>query len=137
MQEITTFLMFTGKAEEAINFYVSVFPNSSIVAINRYAEGEPGVLGTVKHATFILNGLEFMAIDSYEEHGFTFTPSISLFVNCKTEKDIDELFARLSQDGQVLMPLDQYPFSQRFCWINDKFGVSWQLSLPLISSIYS
>jgi predicted 3-demethylubiquinone-9 3-methyltransferase (glyoxalase superfamily) len=129
MQEITTFLMFTGKAEEAINFYVSVFPNSSIVSINRYKEGESGTAGTVQLATFILNGLEFMAIDSNIDHGFTFTPSVSLYVKCKTEKDIDEFYAKLSQGGLELMALDRYPFSQKFGWVNDKYGVSWQLSL--------
>jgi predicted 3-demethylubiquinone-9 3-methyltransferase (glyoxalase superfamily) len=129
MQDITTFFMFTGKAEEAIKTYISLFPNSEIISIERYGEGESGRAGSVKHATFLLNGVEFMAIDSEDVHGFSFTPSMSLFVKCKTEEEIDALFSKLSQDGQIMMPLDQYPFSKKFGWIADKFGVSWQLSL--------
>lgn len=129
MQEIITFLMFTGKAEEAINMYVSLFPNSEIISIDLYGDGESGKAGSVKHATFLLNGVEFMAIDSDDVHVFTFTPSMSLFVKCKSEEEIDDLYAKLSQAGQILMPLDQYPFSKKFGWIADKFGVSWQLSL--------
>lgn len=129
MQKITTFLMFEGKAEEAINFYLSAFNNSEVFAITRYGKNEAGAEGTVKHATFILNGQEFMAIDSNIQHGFTFTPAISLYVKCETQEEIDELFKKLSHDGQVLMPLDQYDFSKKFGWVADKFGVSWQLSL--------
>ena len=81
------------------------------------------------HATFSLNEQEFMCIDSYVEHAFTFTPSMSLYVNCETEAEINRLFERLSQGGQVLMPLDHYPFSQKFAWVSDRFGVSWQLNL--------
>jgi predicted 3-demethylubiquinone-9 3-methyltransferase (glyoxalase superfamily) len=131
MQDITTFLMFTGKAEEAINLYVSLFPDSKILSLERYGEGESGKAGSVKHAVFLLNGVEFMAIDSEDVHGFSFTPSMSLFVKCKSEEEIDNLFSKLSRDGQIMMPLDQYPFSKKFGWIADKFGVSWQLSLPL------
>jgi predicted 3-demethylubiquinone-9 3-methyltransferase (glyoxalase superfamily) len=83
----------------------------------------------VLHATFILNGQEFMCIDSSVKHEFTFTPSISLYVKCDTEEEIDELFEKLSQDGEVLMPLAAYPFSAKFGWVQDKFGVSWQLNL--------
>lgn len=129
MQKITTFLMFDGKAEEAISFYVSLFEDSRIVSITRYEEGEPGAEGTVKHAVFSLSGQEFMAIDSNIEHDFTFTPAISLYVQCETEQEVDELFEKLSAQGQVLMPLDEYPFSQKFAWVADRFGVSWQLNV--------
>ncbi|MEX6690223.1 VOC family protein [Danxiaibacter flavus] len=129
MQKITTFLMFEGKAEEAMNFYTSLFSNSGIVDISRYGAGEQGKEGTVKHATFSLNGQEFMCIDSFVSHGFTFTPSISLYVKCETEEEIDKVFAALSANGQVLMPLGPYPFSKKFGWLSDKFGVSWQLTL--------
>ena len=129
MQKLTTFFMFEGKAEQAINFYISVFKNSRIVAISRYGENEAGIKDTVKHATFILNGQEFMAIDSSVKHGFTFSPATSIFVNCETRDEIDELFAKLSQGGQVFMPLDRYDFSERFGWVGDQFGVTWQLSL--------
>jgi predicted 3-demethylubiquinone-9 3-methyltransferase (glyoxalase superfamily) len=129
MQKVTTFLMFTGRAEEAMNLYTSLFKQSKILNITRYGADEAGAEGTVQHATFTLHGQEFMCIDSSAQHAFTFTPSISLYVHCETEEEIDSVFAKLSQDGQVLMPLDQYPFSQKFGWLSDRFGVSWQLSL--------
>lgn len=128
-QKITTFLMFSGKAEEAMKFYVSLFSDSKIVNITRYGKDGPGPEGTVLHATFTLNGQEFMAIDSPVKHDFGFTAAVSLYVKCGTPKEIDELYKKLSEGGQVFMPLDKYPFSERFGWVADKFGVSWQLTL--------
>ncbi|WP_430476822.1 VOC family protein [Bacillus cereus] len=128
-QKITTFLMFEGKAEEAMNFYTSLFDQSEIVSISRYDENGPGKEGTVIHATFTLNGQEFMCIDSFVNHDFTFTPAMSLYVTCETEEEIETVFHKLAQDGAVLMPLGAYPFSKKFGWLNDKFGVSWQLTL--------
>lgn len=130
MQQITTFLMFFGQAEEAIQLYTSLFANSTIVNISRFGAGEEGPEGKVRHATFSLNGQQFMCIDSNAaDHGFTFTPAISLYVTCATEAEIDRLYAGLSAGGGVMMPLDAYPFSPKFAWIADRFGVSWQLSL--------
>ena len=129
MQKVTTFLMFTGQAEAAMNLYTSLFKQSAILNITRYGANEAGAEGSVQHATFTLNGQEFMCIDSNPVHAFTFTPSMSLYVRCDTEEEIDRVFATLSQDGQILMPLDRYPFSQKFGWLADRFGVSWQLSL--------
>ena len=129
MQKITTFLMFEGKAEAAINLYTSLFKDSRVVNITRYGPNEDGPEGSVMHATFALNGQEFMAIDSAVRHGFTFTPSMSLYVRCGSEAEIDALFAALSEGGAVMMPLGEYPFSPRFGWLADKFGVSWQLTL--------
>ncbi|PHE73119.1 hypothetical protein COF47_23285 [Bacillus wiedmannii] len=128
-QKITTFLMFEGKAEEAMNFYTSLFDQSEIVSISRYDENGPGKEGTVIHATFTLNGQEFMCIDSYVNHNFTFTPAMSLYVTCDTEEEIETVFHKLAQDGAILMPLGAYPFSKKFGWLNDKYGVSWQLTL--------
>ncbi|WP_439022741.1 VOC family protein [Bacillus thuringiensis] len=128
-QKITTFLMFEGKAEEAMNFYTALFDQSEIVSISRYDENGPGKEGTVIHATFTLNGQEFMCIDSYVNHNFTFTPAMSLYVTCDTEEEIETAFNKLAQDGAVLMPLGAYPFSKKFGWLNDKYGVSWQLTL--------
>lgn len=128
-QKITTFLMFEGKAEEAMNFYTSLFNQSEIVSISRYDENGPGKEGTVIHATFTLNGQEFMCIDSYVKHDFTFTPAMSLYVTCDREEEIETVFNKLAQDGKVLMPLGSYPFSKKFGWLNDKYGVSWQLTL--------
>lgn len=129
MSKITTFLMFEGQAEEAMNFYTSIFDHSEIVSVSRYGANEAGTEGTVIHATFTLNGQEFMCIDSNVKHGFSFTPSMSLYVTCETEGEIDRIFEKLSLEGTVLMPLDVYPFSKKFGWLSDKFGVSWQLSL--------
>lgn len=131
MQQVTTFLMFTGQAEAALTLYTSVFANSRILSLTRYGSGEDGAEGTVKHATFSLNGLEFMAIDSNPVHAFTFTPSISLFVKCADEAEIDRVYAALVEGGGVMMPLGAYPFARKFAWIADRFGVSWQLSLAL------
>jgi predicted 3-demethylubiquinone-9 3-methyltransferase (glyoxalase superfamily) len=129
-QKIKTFLMFEGKAEEAMNFYVSLFSDAAITSISRYGAGEAGAEGSVMQATFAVNGQTFMCIDSPVKHGFTFTPAMSLFVDCGSENEIDELFSKLSEGGQVLMPLDKYPFSPRFGWVADRFGVSWQLNMP-------
>lgn len=128
-QKIHTFLMFEGHAEEAMNFYISLFPNSEIISISRYGANQGGKEGSVIHATFSLDGQEFMAIDSSVHHAFTFTPAISLYITCGSEGEVEHLFARLSEGGRILMPLQEYPFSKRFAWVQDRFGVSWQLSL--------
>ncbi len=127
--KVTTFLMFEGQAEEAMTLYVSLFPNSSITEIQRYGAEGPGAEGSVMRAVFSLSGREFFCIDSPAKHGFGFTPAISLFVDCDTEAEVDRLFAGLSEGGQVMMPLSAYPFSPKFAWCSDRFGVSWQLSL--------
>jgi predicted 3-demethylubiquinone-9 3-methyltransferase (glyoxalase superfamily) len=127
MPTITPFLMFTGNAEEAMEFYLSVFPEGRILNITRYGENEAGPAGKVMHATFSLCGQTLMCIDSLVSHAFHFTPSLSLHVQCDSEAEVDALHAKLSDGGQVLMPLDVYPFSPRYAWLNDRFGVSWQL----------
>lgn len=128
MQKITTFLMFDGRAEEAMNFYISLFPGSSIISISRYEDGVEHMKGKVIHAVFALGEQTYMCIDSNVKHAFTFTPAMSLFVDCNTEEEIDKLCLALSQNGSVLMPLGPYPFSKKFTWLSDKFGVSWQLT---------
>ncbi|MBZ5753023.1 VOC family protein [Metabacillus rhizolycopersici] len=128
-QKIHTFLMFEGKAEEAMNYYTSIFDQSEIMTITRYGENGPGEEGTVVQATFSIKGQVFMCSDSYVKHEFTFTPSISLFVTCDTEEEINRAFEKLSEDGNVYMPLQAYPFSEKFGWVGDKFGVTWQLNL--------
>jgi predicted 3-demethylubiquinone-9 3-methyltransferase (glyoxalase superfamily) len=129
VRKITTFLMFEGKAEEAMNFYISLFADSAIKSISRYGENEGGPAGTVRHAVFVINGQEFMCIDSFVKHGFSFTPAMSLFVGLDDESELDKLYAALSEGGQILMPLATYPFSKKYGWVNDKYGVSWQLTL--------
>ena len=130
-QKFTTFLMFEGNAEEAMTFYISVFKDSRIVSIARYGKDGPGREGTVQHATFSLGGQEFMAIDSPAKHAFTFTPSISIFVTCDTEAELDAAAEKLAAGGTYLMPPGDYGFSRKFAWAQDRFGVSWQLTLPL------
>ena len=132
MTKVTPFLMFQGgKAEEAMNFYTSLIKDSEITNITRYGANEPGGdEGTVMQATFTLKGQEFMCIDSNIEHQFTFTPSFSIFVDCDTEEELTNLYEKLLEGGQALMPLDNYGFSRKFGWVNDRFGVSWQINLP-------
>jgi predicted 3-demethylubiquinone-9 3-methyltransferase (glyoxalase superfamily) len=115
MQKITPFLWFDGKAEEAMNFYTSIFKNSKIGRISRYGEAGPGPKGTVMSATFQLDGQEFMALNGGPQ--FTFSPAISFFVNCETQEEVDELWDRLSEGGE----------KQRCGWLKDKYGVSWQI----------
>jgi predicted 3-demethylubiquinone-9 3-methyltransferase (glyoxalase superfamily) len=128
-QKIKTFLMFEGRCEEAVNFYVSLFRDAAVTSIRRYGAEGPGAEGSVMQATFTVQGQAFMCIDSPVKHGFTFTPAMSLFVDCGSEEEIGELYSKLSDGGQILMPLDKYPFSRKFGWLSDKFGVSWQLNL--------
>lgn len=126
---VKPFLMFEGSAEAAMNFYVSLFRNSSVLYVERYGPGEPGKEGSIKRAEFAVAGQNVMCIDSPVKHGFTFTPSVSLFVDCESETELDSLFNSLSQNGGVLMPPANYGFSTKFTWLNDCFGVSWQLNL--------
>lgn len=119
-----------GKAEEAMKFYTSLIEDSEITNIIRYGASESGEEGTVMQAYFTLKGQQFMCIDSNVKHEFSFTPSFSIYVTCEIEQEIDLLYQKLSEGGQALMPLDDYGFSKKFGWLNDCFGVSWQLNLP-------
>lgn len=129
MQKLTPNLWFDTEAEEAAEYYVSVFNNSTIGTISRYdaasakASGQPE--GSAMTVPFELEGQEFVALNGGPQ--FTFTPAISFMVNCPTKDEVDELWAQLSDGGTELMPLDAYPFSERYGWIEDRYGVSWQL----------
>jgi predicted 3-demethylubiquinone-9 3-methyltransferase (glyoxalase superfamily) len=115
MQKITPFLWFDGKAEEAMNFYVSIFKNSKPGRVVRYGEAGPGPKGTVMTAVFQLDGQEFVALNGGPQ--FKFSQAVSFVVNCKTQKEVDELWEKLSAGGQ-----------QQMCgWLKDKFGLSWQI----------
>ena len=133
MTELSTCLMFVGdqhgRAEEAIELYVSLFAGARVLEIERYGPGEDEPEGTVKQARFSVAGRELRALDSGRDHQFTFTPAISLFVDCEEEAELDRAYELLSEGGAVLMPLQEYPFSRRFAWLQDRFGVSWQLKL--------
>lgn len=127
--QVCPFLMFAGRCEAAMNLYVSLIPDSRILEVRRYGPGEQGPQGTVMVASFALGDLTVMCSDSPVEHAFDFTPSSSLFVTCESREQLDHLAQALADGGQVLMPLDNYGFSQRFAWVQDRFGVSWQLNL--------
>ena len=127
MQKITPFLWFDGNAEEAANFYVSTFRNSKVVNTTRYEEAGPAAKGTIVTVEFQLEGQEFTALNGGPR--FKFTPAVSFYVACETPQEIDELWQKLSEGGTVLMELDKYPFSEKFGWVADKFGLSWQLNL--------
>ena len=127
--KITPFLMFEGRAEEAMNFYVSLFAGSDIQSVKRYGPGETGAEGTIERADFIVAGQAVICTDSPIEHAFSFTPSFSFFVECESEDELDSAFNQLSDNGDILMPPDNYGFSRKFTWVSDRFGVSWQLNL--------
>jgi predicted 3-demethylubiquinone-9 3-methyltransferase (glyoxalase superfamily) len=115
MKKITPFLWFDGKAEEAMNFYISIFKNSKVVSITRYGEAGPGPKGSVMTAAFQINGQEFVALNGGPQ--FTFSPAISFVVNCETQQEVDELWEKLSEGGE-----------KQVCgWLKDKYGLSWQV----------
>lgn len=136
----TTFLTFVGdqcgKAEEAMKFYTSIFPNSEIKRVTKYSEGEVGgAPELIKYGVFTLNGVEYRVSENNYNHAWSFSPGVSLFVECDSESEIDALFETLSSNGgQVMVPLDNYRsgdygFGEKFGWCEDKYGVSWQLNL--------
>lgn len=128
--QIATFLTFQKEnAEQAMNYYISLFDNSKIIKMQRWGKEEPGKEGTLMHATFSLNGKLFMCSDSPPIHDWDFTPAVSNYVECSNESELEQLFAALSKNGEVMMPLNNYGFSQKFGFVQDQFGVSWQLNL--------
>jgi predicted 3-demethylubiquinone-9 3-methyltransferase (glyoxalase superfamily) len=114
-QKITPFLWFDGKAEAAANFYVSVFRNAKVVSVTRYGQAGPGPKGSVMSAVFQLEGQQFHALNGGPQ--FKFSPAISLFVDCETQQEVDELWERLSAGGKT----------NRCGWLDDKFGLTWQI----------
>jgi len=136
----TTFLTFVGdqcgKAEEAMNHYISLFPNSEVKKIIRYDEGEAG--GTpelIKYALFTLNGVEYMISESNFKHDWSFSPAVSILINSDAENEIQTLYDKLSVDGgMVMVPFDKYEtgdygFGKKYGWCQDKYGISWQFIL--------
>ena len=129
MQKITPCLWFDNQAEEAANFYTSIFKNSKIGNISRY--GKEGYeihgreAGTVMTVDFEIEGEKFTALNGGPL--FKFTPAISFLVDCKTKQEVDALWEKLSQEGTALMELGEYPFSKRYGWTSNKDGISWQI----------
>lgn len=115
MQKISPFLWFDGKAEEAANFYISIFKNSKLGSIMRYGDAGPGPKGSVMSVTFELDGQEFIALNGGPV--FTFSPAISFFVKCETQDEVDNYWTKLSAGGET----------QRCGWLTDKYGVTWQI----------
>lgn len=118
-----------NNAENAMNFYVDLFDNSKIVNVQRW--GKDGLVeeGRIMQATFELDGNLFMCSDSPAVHDWDFSPAVSHYINCDSESEIERLFSKLSEHGKVTMQLSNYGFSQKFGWVIDQFGVSWQLNL--------
>ena len=115
MQKIVTFLWFNDQAEEAMNHYISIFPDSKVLSVSRYGDAGPGPKGQVMVANFQLAGQEFMALNGGPE--FKFTEAISLFVNCETQQEVDQLWAKLTAGGE----------ESQCGWLKDKYGLSWQI----------
>lgn len=128
--QIATFLTFQKEnAEKAMNFYVELFNNSEIIEVKRWGKDGPVKEGSIMHATFSLNGNLFMCSDSPPIHEWGFTPAVSNFIDCEDLAELKRLFNKLSANGKVMMPLNNYGFSQKFGFVEDQFGVSWQLNL--------
>jgi predicted 3-demethylubiquinone-9 3-methyltransferase (glyoxalase superfamily) len=123
MQSITPFLWFNGNAEDAMNFYLSVFKDSRVISVSRIGEGGPGGKGSVMSANFELNGQRFIALNGGPQ--YSFTPAISLFVNCESQQEIDTLWDRLSDGGEP----------GRCGWLTDRFGLSWQVVPTILGTL--
>lgn len=128
MGEIVPLLMFEGQAEEAMSLYVDLF-GGEVLGLTRYGPDQQGAEGSVMQARFRLRDQMLLCMDSSVRHAFTFTPSLSLFVACRDEADMERLAEGLLAGGEALMPPGDYGFSRRFAWVKDRYGVSWQLNL--------
>ena len=123
VERITPFLWFDDRAEEAARFYTSIFEGSNITSVSRYGEAGPGRKGTTMSVTFDLAGQSFMALNGGPQFGFT--PAVSFFVSCKTQHEVDELWERLLGGGR----------ESRCGWLEDKFGLSWQVIPTRLSEL--
>jgi len=123
VQKITTFLTFNDQAEEAVNYYTSIFKNSKIVSLTRYGEAGPGPKGSVMVVVFQLFGQEYIALNAGPH--FTFSQGISLLVNCETQQEVDELWEKLSEGGE----------KQQCGWLIDRFGVTWQIAPTVLGKL--
>jgi len=128
-KEIIPFLTFQdNNAEKAMNFYIEIFDNSKVVNVQRWGKDMPVEEGKIMHATFELSGNLYKCSDSPPIHDWGFSPAISNFIDCDSEEELENLFSKLSVDGKIMMPLNNYGFSQKFGWVEDQFGISWQLN---------
>ena len=121
--------MFFGQAQSALDLYVSAFDDAHVASISKYGTAGSGPAGSIERAILVLGSQEVVVIDSPPVHDFSFTPAMSLYVEFDTSAELDSAFAALADGGRIHMPPGAYPFSERFAWLQDPFGVSWQLSL--------
>jgi len=126
---VSTHLMFSGTASEAIKLYQSEFDEFKIQELLKYGDSDGEMAGKIKIARVKFADHDLIIIDSPPVHDFTFTPAMSLFIDFEDTADLNRAFEVLSRNGKVFMPLDNYGFSPRFGWVQDRFGVSWQLNL--------
>lgn len=130
MTTATPFLMFQrGVGREALDFYLSVFDDGEILELDTYPAGGPAPEGSIMRGKFRIAGQGFFISDSFIEHDFDFTPSLSVWLEADSADAQEALVTALGEGGATLMPLDNYGFSSRFAWVNDRFGVSWQINL--------
>ena len=126
---VTPFLMFQGKnAQEAIDFYVDVIPDSRVLDVQHYGDSNPEFADLIMFATVSIGGQDVRFSDSPIKHAFDFTPSFSFLIECESEEQLKTIASQLEESGKVLMPIDSYGFSKKFTWVEDRFGVSWQLA---------
>jgi predicted 3-demethylubiquinone-9 3-methyltransferase (glyoxalase superfamily) len=130
IKSIRPFVMFPhdAKAEEAMQFYASVFPNAKIEKLDRFGAGEKGKQGTVKSGALSIAGQTILFLDSPVKHAFDLTPAISFYVECDSATEVRRLASALGEGGKDFMPVDNYGFSELFAWVGDRFGVTWQLN---------
>jgi predicted 3-demethylubiquinone-9 3-methyltransferase (glyoxalase superfamily) len=126
-ERVRPFLMFQGQAEAALRFYVETIPDSTITHLQHHPDGPAA--GQLLRGEANIGGQPVIVFDSPVEHAFEFTPRWSFFVEANDEAEIETIYAALIDGGQALMPIGEYGFSRRFGWLNDRFGVSWQLNL--------
>ena len=118
-----------GVGREAVEFYVSLFDDGEVLDLALYGADGPGPEGTIMRGTFRIAGQEFFVSDSFVDHAFAFTPSLSIWIEAEAADAQAALVESLAEGGATLMPLDNYGFSSQFAWVNDRFGVSWQVNL--------
>lgn len=130
-KQMTTSLTFqNGKAEDAMNMYVELFDNSKVISIQRWPTQDAGEEGKIMQGRFELNGNQFLCSDSPAVHDWDFTPAVAIYIECDDEAEIERLFAKLSENGKVMMDINyDYGFSKKFGFVQDQYGVCWQLNL--------
>ena len=133
MGKVINFLLFNGIAEEAILFYTSLFRDSANSSIACYDDPATELSGKIRHCLFVPKVQEFLGMDNSSKPGYAFTPAVSFLVRCEEEEEVNIYFEAISKGGKIYMPLGSYPFCKKFGWVEDKYGLSWQLHWGKIS----